>query len=71
MKKSALLGAYQNLFTISLVLGIIMPLASFGKALTGKRRLLVQKEQAPKARPAQNPASVPALPQPSTEHIRR
>jgi len=67
VKKSALLGAYQNLFTILLVLGIVMLLASFGKALTGKGRSLVQKEQAPKAQSAQDPVPVLALPQPLAE----
>ncbi|MEC0345105.1 MULTISPECIES: MFS transporter [Peribacillus] len=44
-QKGALLGAYHDLFTILLVLGIIMLLASIGKAVTGKGRSLVQKEQ--------------------------
>jgi hypothetical protein len=42
-KKSAILGAYHNLFTILLVLGVIMLLASIGKIVTGKGRSLVQK----------------------------
>ncbi|MGX4588239.1 hypothetical protein [Paenibacillus chitinolyticus] len=71
MKKSVLLGAYQNLFTILLVLGIVMLLASFGKALTEEGRSLVQKEQAPEAQSAQDPAPVLALPQPPAEPIGR
>ncbi|MFS0840977.1 MFS transporter [Paenibacillus sp. 1P03SA] len=69
VKKTALLGAYQNLFTFLLVLGIVMLLASTGKALTGKGRSLVQKEQAAKARSAQDTAPVLALPKPPREHI--
>lgn len=42
-KKSAALGAYHNLFTVLMVLGIIMFLASIGKTATGKGRSLVQK----------------------------
>jgi MFS transporter, DHA2 family, multidrug resistance protein len=42
-KKSAILGAYHNLFTILLVLGVIMLIASIGKMATGKGRSLVQK----------------------------
>ncbi|MCY9590870.1 hypothetical protein [Paenibacillus chitinolyticus] len=59
------------MFTILLVLGIFMLLASFGKALTGKGRSLVQKEQAPKAQFAQDPAPVLALPQPPAEPVGR
>ncbi|CAH0164307.1 Quinolone resistance protein NorB [Peribacillus sp. Bi96] len=44
-QKGALLGAYHDLFTILLILGIIMLLASIGKTVTGKGRSLVQKEQ--------------------------
>jgi len=43
-KKSAILGAYHNLFTILLVLGVIMLVASIGKFATGKGRSLVQKQ---------------------------
>ncbi|MFE4571889.1 hypothetical protein [Paenibacillus chitinolyticus] len=71
VKKSALLGAYQNLFTILLVLGLFMLLASFSKSLTGQGRSLVQKEQAPKAQFAQDPAPVLALPQPPAEPVGR
>ncbi|MCE4051342.1 MFS transporter [Bacillus sp. Au-Bac7] len=42
-KKSAILGAYHQLFTILLVLGVIMLLSSIGKVATGKGRSLVQK----------------------------
>ncbi|MCK1993638.1 MFS transporter [Peribacillus muralis] len=44
-QKGALLGAYHDLFTILLILGIIMLLASIGKTVTGKGRSLVQKER--------------------------
>ncbi|MBM7692043.1 MFS family permease [Peribacillus deserti] len=44
-QKGAVLGAYHDLFSILLILGIIMLLASIGKALTGKGRSLVQKEK--------------------------
>ena len=47
VKKAAILGAYHNLFTILLVLGIIMLLASIGKVATGKGRSLVQKQPKP------------------------
>jgi MFS transporter, DHA2 family, multidrug resistance protein len=43
-KKSAILGAYHDLFTILLVLGFIMLVASIGKIVTGKGRSLVQKQ---------------------------
>jgi DHA2 family multidrug resistance protein len=42
-KRAAILGAYHNLFAILLGLGVIMFLASIGKAVTGKGRPLVQK----------------------------
>ncbi|OIK15758.1 MFS transporter [Bacillus sp. MUM 116] len=42
-KKSAVLGAYHDLFTILLVLSIIMLIGSIGKTVTGKGRSLVQK----------------------------
>ncbi|GKS11629.1 hypothetical protein YDYSY3_26290 [Paenibacillus chitinolyticus] len=59
------------MFTILLVLGIVMLLASFSKTLTGKGHSLVQKEQAPKAQSAQDPAPVLALPQPPAEPVGR
>ncbi|MFC3885043.1 MFS transporter [Bacillus songklensis] len=43
-RKASILGAYHDLFTILLVLGVIMMVASIGKAVTGKGRSLVQKE---------------------------
>jgi DHA2 family multidrug resistance protein len=43
-KKAALLSAYHDLFSILLLLGVIMTVASIGKAVTGKGRSLVQKE---------------------------
>ncbi|SMQ87045.1 Major Facilitator Superfamily protein [Bacillus sp. OV166] len=43
-KKSAVLGAYHDLFTILLILSIIMLIGSIGKTLTGKGRSLVQKQ---------------------------
>jgi MFS family permease len=43
-KKSAVLGAYHDLFTILLVLSIIMLVGSIGKTLTGKGSSLVQKQ---------------------------
>jgi len=46
-KKSAILGAYHELFTFLLVLGIIMLIASILKAVTGKGRSLVQKQAQP------------------------
>lgn len=45
-KKSAILGAYHDLFTVLLVLGVIMLVASIGKIVTGKGRSLVQKKTA-------------------------
>jgi len=44
-KKSAILGAYHDLFTLLLVLSIIMLIGSIGKTLTGKGRSLVQKQK--------------------------
>ncbi|MBT2654656.1 MFS transporter [Bacillus sp. ISL-18] len=44
-KKSAILGAYHDLFTFLLVLSIIMLIGSIGKTLTGKGRSLVQKQK--------------------------
>lgn len=44
-KKSAILTAYHDLFTIMLGIGVIMLLASIGKIATGKGRSLVQKQK--------------------------
>jgi MFS family permease len=44
-QKASLLNAYQDLFTMLLVSGVIMAVASIGMAVTGKGRSLVQKEQ--------------------------
>ncbi|KKB73759.1 MULTISPECIES: MFS transporter [Bacillus] len=44
-KKASALGAYHDLFTILLWLGVIMLAASIGKAATGKGRSLVQKKK--------------------------
>ncbi|SFD53006.1 Predicted arabinose efflux permease, MFS family [Bacillus sp. OV194] len=44
-KKAAILGAYHDLFTIFAFLGVIMLIASIGKAVTGKGRSLVKKEK--------------------------
>lgn len=44
-KKSAILGAYHDLFTLLLILGIIMLIASGAKMITGKGRPLVKKEK--------------------------
>jgi MFS transporter, DHA2 family, multidrug resistance protein len=44
-KKSAVLGAYHDLFTILFVLSIIMLVGSIGKTVTGKGRSLVQKQK--------------------------
>lgn len=43
-KRSAVLGAYHQLFTILLVISVIMLIASIGKMATGKGRSLVQKQ---------------------------
>ncbi|UOQ48768.1 MFS transporter [Gracilibacillus caseinilyticus] len=43
VKKSAILGAYHDLFTILFILGFIMFVASVVKMTTGKGRALVQK----------------------------
>ncbi|SDN39658.1 Major Facilitator Superfamily protein [Fictibacillus solisalsi] len=44
-KRSAILGAYHDLFTIFVGLGVIMLIASVGKTVTGKGRSLVKKEK--------------------------
>lgn len=44
-KKAAGLGSYHDLFTIFLILGAIMLVASIGKVVTGKGRALVKKEK--------------------------
>jgi MFS family permease len=44
-QKGAVLGAYHDMFTLLLILGVVMLLASIGKTVTGKGRSLVQKEQ--------------------------
>jgi DHA2 family multidrug resistance protein len=56
IKKVSLTGAYHDLFTTLLLLGVIMMIASIGKAVTGKGRSLVQKE-APKSDFTPLPAS--------------
>ncbi|MGC4378045.1 MFS transporter [Fictibacillus sp. Mic-4] len=43
-KKSAVLGAYHEIFTILLILGMIMLLASIVKTAAGEHRKLVKKE---------------------------
>lgn len=45
VKKSAILGAYHDLFTLLLILGLIMLVASVVKMMTGKGRSLVKKEK--------------------------
>ncbi|MFP3727412.1 MFS transporter [Priestia filamentosa] len=44
-KKTAILHAYHNLFFMLAILGVIMLIASLGKALSGKNRALVKKEE--------------------------
>jgi DHA2 family multidrug resistance protein len=44
-KKSAILGAYHNLFIFMMILSVIMFLASIGKTVTGKGTSLVQKKK--------------------------
>lgn len=44
-KKAAILSAYHGLFTILLILGVIMLIASIGKMATGKGHALVKKEK--------------------------
>ncbi|MED1201515.1 MFS transporter [Heyndrickxia acidicola] len=61
-KRAAILGAYHNLFAILLGIGVIMFLASIGKAVTGKGRTLVQKPKrmmlpAPKEQGSQETAN--------------
>jgi MFS family permease len=46
-KTASLLSAYHDLFTVLLVVGAIMMLASIGMALSGKDRRLVQREAPP------------------------
>lgn len=43
-RKTAVLHAYHDLFSMMVLLGIVMTVASVGKAVTGKGRSLVQKE---------------------------
>ncbi len=43
-QKASLLNTYQDLFTILLLSGVIMAMASIGMAVTGKGRSLVQQE---------------------------
>ncbi|MED4400064.1 MFS transporter [Metabacillus fastidiosus] len=61
-KRSAVLGAYHQLFTILLVISVIMLIASIGKMVTGKGRSLVQKQTrvllpAPKEKDLKNSVS--------------
>ena len=44
-KKSAILGAYHNIFLFMMILSVIMFLASIGKTVTGKGTSLVQKKK--------------------------
>jgi MFS transporter, DHA2 family, multidrug resistance protein len=44
-KKSAILGAYHNLFLFMMILSVITFLASIGKTVTGKGTSLVQKKK--------------------------